>query len=105
MIFRTFDRDHSGALNRGEFRNAMRQNGLQQHHDTVLDRLFNMAAGTDQAVSEREFCEFWCNYQMNPAAYQSAFIAVAAGATPTQPYGGYPAPGGYPPQQYAPPGY
>jgi len=77
QIFRQYDRDYSGQLDRREFAHAMRGLGLGwSEYD--CNRLFAIA-DTDRSgrISEREFCEFWV-YLKRGGYIPASSVAVGA---------------------------
>jgi len=60
-IFRTYDRDRSGSLNKKEWKKAMKAIGYHFGKGEGK-RVFKMIdRDHSKKISEREFCEFYCS--------------------------------------------
>jgi hypothetical protein len=75
QVFRNVDANWSGALDKREWKNAMRMLGIT-FNPHEAKQLFYMA-DTDRSgrISEREFCEFWVwlNNQRYPQQYPTLY--------------------------------
>jgi Ca2+-binding EF-hand superfamily protein len=61
--FRHFDKDHSGNLDKKEFKKALRHLGFNFHHKGHNKELFHSIDRNHSGrISEREFCEFWVQF-------------------------------------------
>lgn len=60
QIFRTFDRNRNGRMNKKEFRECMKALGVYLSCKKEYKRLFYMVDRDGSGnISEREFCEYW----------------------------------------------
>jgi Ca2+-binding EF-hand superfamily protein len=61
QVFRMFDKDHSGTLDKNEWARAMQYMHYDMGYDK--DRLFKLIDRDGSGrINEREFCEFWAVY-------------------------------------------